>query len=416
MAVERMPGRARASLRRICLPRTLRVLGPGLVAGASDNDPTTVATVAVVGSTTTYALGWVALLILPMLAVVQAIAARVGVVSRRGLGDVVSGRYGRRWSLLFLLSLLPVNLITLAADLKAGAGALALLSGLDLRWFIVPLALAAFALPASAPYPHVRRVLQLISLSLLAYGAAAVAVRPQWSAVLRGSLVPSMHINAQYTAGALALLGTTLTSYVYVWETVELSEERPRPSVRSAQLDALVGAFFVVAVFWFILIATGATLGVQHRHVQTALQAATALRPAAGAAASAIFGAALLSSALLALPILTAGTAHALGAYRGWPHRIEHAPSRARAFYATIAAACAVAAGVAFAAISPIRLLFVASIAGAVATPATLLFLLVVARDQRTMGGERVSRALALAGYAVALVVAGFGVVALATL
>jgi Mn2+/Fe2+ NRAMP family transporter len=210
MSVHGTEGRAGGRMRPH-LPSTLRALGPGVVAGASDNDPTTLATVAVVGSATAYALGWVALLVFPMLAVVQAIASRVGLVSGRSLADLVVDRFGHRWSLLFLLSLLPVNLITLAADLKAGAAALGLLSGLDLRWFIVPVAAVAFAIPSMGSYDHVRRVLQLIALGMLAFVASAIAVKPHWGAVLRGSFVPSFRWNSDYTGGALALLGTTLT-------------------------------------------------------------------------------------------------------------------------------------------------------------------------------------------------------------
>lgn len=401
--------------RRLRVPHALRVLGPGVVAGASDNDPTTVATVAVVGSATAYALGWVALLVFPMLAVVQAIASRVGLVTGHSLGELVISRYGRRWSLVFLLSLIPVNVITLAADLKAGAGALGLLSGLDLRWFIIPLAGVVLAIPILGSYEQVRRVLQVIALGLLAFVASAIAAKPDWGAVLRGSFVPSFRWNSNYTSGALALLGTTLTSYVYVWETVELSEEKQRRTVREAQLDAVVGAFFVVVVFWFILVATGATLGVHHHRVETAEDAARALQPVAGAAASAIFGSALLASALLALPVIAATTAHVLGCQRGWRRSISDPLKHARPFYGAMAAAVVMAAAISFANVSMIHILFAASIAGGIGTPATLLFLLLVARDRVTMGAGRVSLGLSVGGFTVALLVSVFGVAALST-
>jgi Mn2+/Fe2+ NRAMP family transporter len=395
--------------------RALSSIGPGLVAGASDNDPTTVATVAVVGSTTAYALGWVALLIFPMLAVVQAVAARVGSVTRHSLGDLVVARYGRGWSRLFLLSLIPVNVITLAADLKAGAGAMGLLTALDLRWFVVPLAAVVLAIPLLGSYEQVRRILQWIALALLTYGVSAIAAKPDWGAVLRGGFVPSLRWNSDYTSGALALVGTTLTSYVYVWETIELSEERRTRSVREAQLDAVVGAFFVVVVFCLILVATGATLGIHHHRVETAEDAARALRPIAGAAASAIFAAALLAAALLALPVLTATTAHVLGCQRGWRRRISDRPSSAPAFYVAMAAAVAVAAGISFLNVSTIHILFAASIAGGIGTPATLVFLLLVGRDRATMGTGRISMGLTVGGYGVALMVTAFSVAALAT-
>jgi Mn2+/Fe2+ NRAMP family transporter len=408
--------RSARRVKRPRLPDGLQILGPGVVAGASDNDPTTVATVAVVGSTTAYALGWVALLIFPMLALVQVIAARVGFTTRRNLADLVLARYGVHWSRLFVLSVLPVTLITLAADLKAGAEAVALLSGLDLRWFIIPLSVLALAIPALGSYSQVRRVLQCFALAFLAYVMAAFAARPDWGTVLHDSFIPSMKWSSDYTTGALALIGTTLTSYVYVWETIELAEEPDnRQSLRDAELDASIGAFFVTAIFWFILVATAATLGVHHHEVQTAEDAARALGPFAGPAASALFGAGLLASALLVLPVLMATTAYVLGSERDWPRSLMRPPSRARGFYATMAAAVAVAAGISFLNISPIRILFLASVAGGVATPTSLVFLLLVGRDGVTMGRHRISLGLAIGGYAVALIVTVFGLAALLT-
>jgi Mn2+/Fe2+ NRAMP family transporter len=407
---ERNPG----IVRRLRSPRALRVLGPGFIAGASDNDPTTVGTVAVVGSTSGYLLGWVALLIFPMLAVVQLVASRIGAVTRRSLADLVVARYGRRWSRLFVISVVPVTVMTLAADLKAGAAALALLSGLDLRWFIVPLSLVALAIPMLASYLQVRRVLRVFALAFLAYAISAIAVKPDWGAVAHGSFVPSLHWSSEYVKGALALMGTTLTSYVYVWETIELSEEADRPKpVADAELDAVLGAFFVVVTFWFILIATAATLGVHHHEVQTVEDAARALRPFAGPAAGALFGVGLLASALLALPVLMATTAYLLGSHRDWPRGLAQPPTRAPAFYATMAAAVALSAASSFLRISPIRILFLASLAGGVATPLSLVFLLLIGRDPVTMGKQRISRALAVGGYAVAVSVTVFGIATL---
>jgi Mn2+/Fe2+ NRAMP family transporter len=407
-------GRRRA-LRDRGFWRALRSLGPGLVSGASDNDPTTVATVAVVGSTTVYALGWVCLLIFPMLAVVQAIAARVGQGTRRDLGDLVRTRYGTRACAVLVVSVVAVALFTLAADLKAGAAALGLLLGIDLRWLIPPLAAAVLAILCLGSYRRIRQFLQVVALAFLAYVVSAFAAHPHWGAVLHGSFIPSWRWNSNYTGGALALLGTTLTSYVYVWETIELAEEAPSETLSDAELDAVFGALFVVAVFWFILIATGATLGVHHHQVQTAEDAARALQPIAGSAATTIFGIGLLASALLAVPVLMATIGYLVGTQRGWPGRLSASPRQARAFYATMAVALVIAAAISYVGVSAIHLLFLASIAGAVGTPVSLVFLLLVARDRETMGRSRVSRGLAAAGYLVAALVSAFGVAALLT-
>jgi Mn2+/Fe2+ NRAMP family transporter len=395
------------------LGHVLRVLGPGLVSGASDNDPTTVATVAVVGSTTVYALGWVALLIFPMLAVVQIIAARVGRATGRHLGELVLTRYGSRACTVLVVSVVAVTVITLGADLEAGAAALGLLLGVDLRLLVLPLAAVILAMLAFGSYERISRVLEIIALAFLAYVISAFAAHPHWGAVLHGSFVPSWRWNSNYTSGALALLGTTLTSYVYVWETIELSEEEGRRTVPEAQLDAGVGAFVVVAVFWFILVATGATLGVHHHQVQTAQDAARALRPIAGPAATAIFGIGLLGSALLAIPVLMATTGYLVGGRRRWPSGLSHPPRQAGAFYATMTLALAIAVGISYLGVSPIHLLFAASIAGGIGTPVSLVFLLRISRDRATMGRWRTPQALSAAGWVVAVVVTAFGLAAL---
>ncbi|MBV8599974.1 MAG: divalent metal cation transporter, partial [Candidatus Eremiobacteraeota bacterium] len=237
--------------------------GAGLVAGASDNDPTTVATLAVVGSTTVYALSWLVLLVIPMLIVIQSIAAQIGTVSKRGLEDCIRTRFGPLWAFAALGSLLVVNVLTLAADLEGGGAALGLLTGVEYRTWLVPLGALTVAMLLFGKYHQIERVLRYSALLFLTYVAAAFMAHPDWSAVLHASFVPHLDFSKEVVAGALALLGTTLTAYAYVWETIELSEERP-PVKRLplVELDAALGIVVAGLSFWFILIATAATLGV----------------------------------------------------------------------------------------------------------------------------------------------------------
>ncbi len=203
--------------------------GAGIVAGASDNDPTTVATLAVIGSTTTYELGWLTLLVIPMLAVIQAIAAQVGTVSKKGLEDCVRSAYGRFWAVVALAALLIVNVLTLAADLEGGAAAMDLLTGIELP-LVGGAARRAHRDRARvrATTARIERVLRYIALLFLTYVGAAFLAHPDWGAVFRGSFVPHFDLRPDTVSGALALLGTTLTAYAYVWETIELSEEKPK--------------------------------------------------------------------------------------------------------------------------------------------------------------------------------------------
>jgi Mn2+/Fe2+ NRAMP family transporter len=383
-----------------------KVLGPGIVSGASDNDPTTVATLAVIGSTTIYGLGWLVLLVIPMLSVVQAISAQVGMVMNTGLEDAVRRRYGKGWALLALVSVLIVNLITLAADLEGGGAALSLLMHLDYRWFIIPLAAAAGFMLILGNYKRIQRALIYLPLVFLSYVAAAFLARPQWSDVLRNSLIPHFSFTEPMIAGSIALLGTTLTAYAYVWQTVEMSEEAtPLSRLGLVQVDATLGTIIAGATFWFIVIATGATLGVHHKVVQTAQDAASALTPFAGHWASLLFGIGLLTSALIAIPVLSATSAYVASEMFGWGGGIDKKVWLAKKFYATLVAVLVVGTGVALAGVSPIKLLFVSSIVGGLATPITLTMMMLIAGDHGAMKREPLNSILLGSGWIVTFVV-----------
>jgi Mn2+/Fe2+ NRAMP family transporter len=224
--------------------------------------------------------------------------------------------------------------------------------------------------------------------------------------VLRGSLVPSLKLSSDYVTGALALLGTTLTAYMYVWQTVgQVEGRRSRAWLRVRQLDAVVGTALAVAVFWFILIASGATLGVHHLHADTAVQAAEALRPVAGPFASVLFAIGLLASAVVALPVIMATTAYATGSAFDWRRGLSLPVRTAPAFYIALATGAVLGSAFALAGISPIRLLFIASIIAGVATPVGLVLLVLVAGNPRLMHHQPAGRPLLTAGWMVAALV-----------
>jgi len=382
-------------------------LGPGVISGASDNDPTTVATLAIVGASTTYGLAWLVLLVIPMLAVVQTVAARLGAVSKRGLENAIRARYGRPLALLALFAVLAVNLLTLAADLEGGGAALQVMTGIDYRWFVVPLALITAAALVFAHYDAIARVLKYLAFIFFAYVIAAFLAHPNWLDVLRGSVIPHFELRTAYVSGAIALLGTTLTSYAYVWETVEVSQQRvPLRRLGLVQAEAAIGIVLAGLTFWFIVVATGATLGVHHKTVQTAQDAAAALAPIAGRYAGLLFGLGLLGSALIAIPVLAGTSAYVMsGAFR-WRGSLDADFSRAGGFYTTLVAALLIGAIVALFGAPPIKLLFFSGIAGGIATPFTLALMMLLARDRRVMTEEhRIGPWLAGAGWSVTAIV-----------
>ena len=380
---------------------------PGLVSAASDNDPTTVASLAVIGSTTTYALGWLVLLVIPMLAVVQAISSQIGAVTKAGLEDLVRSRYGRYAAFLVLLSVLFVNVLTFAADLEGGGAALHLLTGLNYQIWIIPLAAVSLALLILGTYQKVERILVYIPLAFFSYIIAAFFAHPDWGAVLRYSFIPHLEHSRDYVSGAIALLGTTLTAYAYVWQEIEIKEERP-PLRRLGlvQVNATLGAIAAGITFWFIVIATGATLGVHGKQVQTAEEAAMALAPIAGRYAAMLFGIGLLGSALLALPVLLATTAYVTSEMFGWVGKLDAKFFEARRFYGIMLAVAVLGCAIAFAGIQPIRLLFFSSIAGGIATPVTLVFMLLAACDKGVMRDKPLKPWLRIAGWVTTGIVA----------
>jgi Mn2+/Fe2+ NRAMP family transporter len=376
-------------------------LGPGIISGASDNDPTTVASLAVIGSTTVYALSWLVLLIIPMLAVVQAISAQIGAVTKSGLERIIRRHYGFSWALVAMLSILIVNVLTLGADLEGGGAALQLFTGVDYRVWIVPMAVAVTLMLVLGSYKRIERVLIFIPLIFLSYVAAAFAVHPDWRQVALHTFIPHLEATPAYITGAIALLGTTLTSYVYVWESIEVAHDAPVRRLGLVQAEGTIGAAVAGITFFFIVVATGATLGTHHRVVETAQDAAQALAPIAGRWSALLFGIGLLGSALLAIPVLAATSAYVISAMFHWRGNLDSKFWHARGFYVAMSASMLVGLGIAFAGIPPVKLLFVSSIVGGLATPITLFLMMLVAQDRKIMQHDRCQGWLLVSGWCV---------------
>lgn len=357
---------------------------------------------ATVGATTVYALGWLAWLLFPMLTVVFIIATRVSGISQRDLQQCVRDRYGPIPQWTVSLSIVSVNVVTISADARAGGAALGLFVHHGSSWFIVLVAGAALALLMWGNMAQVQRVLKYVLLCLLAYPIATVLSRPDWGLVFSDIFFPHVSLAGNYVSGALAMLGTTITAYVYVWQTIEVAEERPsRRLLRYRHAEAVAAMFITTAIMWFVLVATGATLGTHHEQINTAEQAASALAPIAGPYARDVFGAGLLASALVALPVLMATTGHVvavqLGAPRGLSTPVAHAP----VYYATASVSTVIAVLASMVGVSAIQVLFVASIIGGLATPIGLVALIVTGSDTQIMGGNAVQGSLRVVGWIV---------------
>lgn len=386
--------------------RFVRGLGPGLVSGASANDPTTVGSIAVVGAATGYGMAWLVVLLLPLLAVVQVIAASVAAVSQMSLQQAIQKTYGRPAAVTSLVAVASVSLFTLTADIQAGAQALTLLSGIPYYFFVVPLAAVFCWLLATKSYVRIERILASFTLIFLCYVAAAIYTRPDWTAVLHGIFVPHFEFSPVYVTGTIALLGTTLTSYVYFWESIEVAERRPAPfMLRAVNTDAVAGMLVAGSTFLFILVATAATSGKHHTAIVTAADAAAALKPLAGTFDQSLFGLGLLASAAIAVPVIAATNGYVVAHTFDRPAGLALRPQEAQIFYGTIFASLALAATLALLPIPIMALLYWASVIAGLATPVTLAYTMLVARNAAVMRDRPISAALACAGWAVAAVV-----------
>ena len=367
------------------------------------------------GAQTAYQLSWVALITAPLLGVVLVIAAHVGVVARNDLQSLVQKRYGQNVSRVLLVSVVLVNLVTIAADLQAGASGIGILLGVGSRWVILPLGLALVGLLLIGKYDEVVAVLRYLLIGFLAFGAAAILAKPDWSQVLKGTFLPILTLKPDELAGALALLGTTLTAYVYLWETIARGVEEPADTgpdgrgLARAKFGAVVGAVSTAVILWFMLVACAATLGQHHQTVATAQDAANALRPLAGSLAAGFFAAGLVASAVVALPVLMATTAHVVGAEFDWRRGLSEKVRHARGFYGILAASIALGVAVDLAGVQLIAMLVAASVIGGLGTPIGVVLLVGIGRDPQVMGDQRISVRLAIAGWTVAVVVGGFG-------
>lgn len=390
-------------------------IAPELVAGASDNDPTNLGTAIAVGAATVYRLAWVAVLVAPLLGTIQTIAAEVGTAAGNDVQSLARLRYGRVVSAVLLVSIVPVNIVTVAADLIAGAAGIGQLTGIHSRWLVLPLGLIVVVVLLVGRYEHVLRVLRYLLLGFLAFGVTAVLARPHWGAVVTASFVPRLPLHRKFVAGALALLGTTLTSYVFVWETVErgveeLSLEDAQPSISRVRAGAVIGAGFTALVLWFILVASAATIGRNPTDTVSVLTAAQVLRPIAGSAAADLFAVGLVVSALASLPVLLATTAFVVSGHFGWRRGLSDAPAGSPRFYGVVLAATGIALLVACLHVGVITMLVAASLIAGIGAPFGLAVLILLARDQQVMHARPISRRLAAAGWLITVIVGVLGV------
>jgi NRAMP (natural resistance-associated macrophage protein)-like metal ion transporter len=400
----------------------LAFLGPGLITGASDDDPSGIATYSQVGAQFGYAMCWVMLFTWPLMAAIQEISARIGRVTGEGIAGNIREHYPR-WLLLVIVALLLVaNIINLGADLGAMGAALKLLLGGSAHFYVFGFAVVCALLEVFSRYEKYVRILKWTAVSLFAYVATALAVDVPWGKVAISTLVPNLIWSTDYLVAIVAVLGTTITPYCFFWQSSEEAEDeridpaahplREAPDEAPAQIsririDTYLGMGFSNLISLFIIITAAATLNAHGiTNIQTSAQAAEALRPIAGIFTFAVFAAGIIGIGLLAVPVLAGSAAYALGEALGWPTGLSRLPRDAKAFYGTIAGATLIGILINFVHLDPIKALFWSAVVNGVVAVPLMAVIMAMSRQPRVMGSFTIPRRLWAMGWLTTAVMA----------
>jgi Mn2+/Fe2+ NRAMP family transporter len=411
------------------MAQRLRAVGLGLITGAADDDCSAIGTYASAGAKYGPALLWTAPVTFPMMFTVVYLSAKLGQVSGRGLFQAIHD-FLPRWVLyLTLTGVMIGNTIEAAADLGAMAAAINLFVPLPIPLIVVPVALCILALQIWGSYQLIRNIFRWLALSLLAYVVAAFLARPDAMTVLRGTLVPTIRFDSDFLSLLVAIIGTTLSAYLYTWQsneeveeeiaqgrtTLEEREGATSRELRETRRDVLWGMAFSNLIMYFIILCTGSTLYPAGQHeIETAAQAADALRPLAGDAAGVLFAAGIIAVGFLAVPVMTTGAAYDLVQSLGWHHSLHAKFHEAKGFYLTIAGVTAVAIGLNFLGLNPMKALVWSGVVQGFSTPPLLLLIMVMTNRPAIMGDRVNSRGMNLLGWitTAAIFLASIGLVA----
>ncbi|MFW0758749.1 NRAMP family divalent metal transporter [Pseudomonas sp. H11T01] len=405
----------------------IKKLGPGLITGAADDDPSGIATYSQAGAQFGLNTLWTLFFTFPLMVGIQIISARIGRVSGHGLATNIRRHYPKPFLFSIVVLLMAANTINIAADIAAMAAAMKLLIGGSSHFYAVGFGMVSLLLQVFIPYKRYVRVLKWLTLVLLAYVGIMFAVHIPWGQVVRQTVWPQMSWKPEYITIVVAIFGTTISPYLFFWQASQEIEDmkadpkaqalieapnQARRSFRRIQIDTIVGMGFSNIIAFFIMLTTAVTL---HMHgvteIQTAEQAANALRPIAGELAFWLFSGGIIGTGMLAIPVLAGSAAYAVAGTFRWRNSLEAKPESNKAFYSIITAATLLGVLICFAPIDPIKaLIWSAVVNGVIAVPIMFIMML-MASHKEIMGTFVISRGLRILGWsctiAMALVVIG---------
>ncbi len=400
------------AIRKFGLERSLRQLGPGLITGAADDDPSGIATYSQAGAQFGYSMLWTMVFTLPLMAAIQIVSARIGYVTRRGLAANIKVSFPRPVLLAVVGMLLAANTLNVAADIAAMAEALRLLVGGSAHVYAVTFGLLCLVLQVFLPYQSYVRWLKWLTLALLSYVAVVFTLNLDWAEVLREVINPQLTLGRDVLVMVVAVFGTTISPYLFFWQAAQEMEDAAgspvhthaevRKHLRRIKADTIIGMSFSNLIAFFIILSTAATL---HKagitDIQTSAQAAEALRPLAGDFTFLLFSLGIIGTGLLAVPVLAGSAGYAVAEAAGWTGSLSARLDKGegRGFYGVIAAATVGGVLLCFSPVDPVRALFWSAVLnGVIAVPIMAVMMLLASR-RRVMGEHVIGPRLRVLGW-----------------
>jgi Mn2+/Fe2+ NRAMP family transporter len=401
------------------------VFGPGVVAGAANDDPSGIATFTIAGVRHGLLFLWTAFWTWPLMAAVQSMCSRIGMVTGRGLIGTLALKFPRWVLLIASVALLIANTINLGADLSGMADAAELVSGIHSKLWVVAFAVVVAVATVRLPYARISKYLKWMTLVLFAYVVCGIIAVKDWGPVLRAAFVPSWPDSRAEWATLVALMGTALSPYLFFWQTaqeVEEEKEKGRATVaqrrgasceeiRDRRWDVAIGSFFCKLIMFFIVLTAASAL--KGQPIESSRDAAAALRPLAGPAASWLYAIGVIGVGLLAAPVLSGSAAYALAEVFNWKHGLNETMRSARQFYSVIIVSTAVGILLEYFGVNPMRALFWAGLINGALAPVLLVMVWRVAVDEKIMHGQAASRLVSIVALASVVVMGGAAVMML---
>ncbi len=403
------------------LKKFIKSLGPGFITGASDDDPSGIAAYSQTGAQFGYGQLWTPLFTFPFMTVIQEMCGRIGMVTGKGLAGVIRKHYARSVLAVSVFLLVTANTINIGADLGAMASSGQLILGLPFALWLVGITVLIVILEVFISYKTYARFLKYLTFALFAYIITALIIKQDWSKIFTATFVPSLIFSKEYLMNIVAILGTTISPYLFFWQAGEEVEEEvaekklyqmgagvPRVTnkdIRKMRLDTMIGMFFSNLVMWFIILTTASTLNLNGiTSIQTANQAALALKPLAGDFAFLLFALGILGTGFLAVPILAGSASYAVTEAFGWKEGLYRKFSQARGFYGVIIAATLIGLLINLTPIEPFQMLYYAAVFNGICAPPLLFLIMLIGNNKKIMGEHTNSKISNILGFTITAV------------